>query len=126
MEQLLSHSMDLALHVVLVALDLQNRVVGGASPRQDQALLSHVVSHLRQCDLRVSNVVCLAELIQAHRLSRQSCLDLEDVEQSLSPDLARVRLQEQILARLKLHLVGKSNRVFELEVLEQRLRELSE
>ena len=85
--------MYLALDIELVALDLQYRILAFARLVQDKALLGHVHFDLFKGDVSILYIIRLAELRQVLRLSRQSCLDLEDVEKGLTADLSGVRAE---------------------------------
>ena len=121
--------MDLAFNIKLVAFDLKDSAFSVAIDRrfrQDEALLSHVLLDFLKSDLRESNLVSLTELGQALRLSRQTRLDFKHVEKGLSSDLASVRAEENVFACLLLHLISKSNRIFERKVLKESLGKLGE
>ena len=85
--------MYLALDIELVALDLQYRILPFTGLVQDETLLGHVHFDLFKGDVSVLYIVCRAELRQVLGLSRQSCLDLEDVEKGLAADLSSMRAE---------------------------------
>ena len=61
-EKLSGHTMYLALHIELVALDLQYSVLAFASLIQDETLLGHVHFDLFKGDVSVLHIVRRAEL----------------------------------------------------------------
>ena len=85
--------MYLALDIELVALDLQYGVLAFARLVQDETLLGHVHFDLFKGDVSVLYIVRRAEFRQVLGLSRQSCLDLEDVEKGLTADLSGMRAE---------------------------------
>lgn len=85
--------MYLALDIELVALDLQYRILAFACLVQDETLLGHVHFDLFKGDVSVLYIVRRAEFRQVLGLSRQSCLDLEDVEKGLAADLSGMRAE---------------------------------
>ena len=68
----------------------------------------------------------LAEFSQTLRFPGETSLNFEDVKKGLSTDFTRMGAEENILAGLYLHLVGKSDGIFELKVLQESLSELRE
>ena len=124
--ELSGHTVNLALHVVLVTLDLQYRVFSLSSLSQNESLLGHVLLDLFKGNLWEAYIVSRAELRQARWLSCESCLDFEDVQKGLSSDLTSMRSQQNVLTSLELNLIGESDSFFKIEVLEERFCELSE
>ena len=125
-QELVRRTVNLAFHIVLVALDLQYRVLTLSRLRQDEPLLGHVLLDLFKSDVKEANIVLSAELGQTRRLPRESRLYFKDVQECLSSDLTSVRSQQDVLAGLKLHLISESDSLLKVEFLEQRLRELRE
>ena len=120
---------DLPLHIKLVTLDLEDGLCSGSvstCASQDQSLHLHVLFNLLKSNVRVGDIVGRAEFGEALRLASQTGLHLEDVEESLPSDLTSVRSQQDVLASLSLHLIGESNGLREIELLEQSLSKLSE
>jgi len=67
-QELVRRTVNLAFHIVLVALDLQYRVLTLSRLRQDEPLLGHVLLDLFKSDVKEANIVLSAELDQTRRL----------------------------------------------------------
>ena len=125
LRQILGCCQNLALHILLLSLYLQDCTIIIETLNNEPTLVQ-VLLNLVSSNVQVRHVVLLAERAKVWDRLAESGLHLKHIEQCLTADLCCMRPEQDVLTGLDLHLVSKSDGLLKVKVLKESLCELSE